>query len=152
MLPNKFNRPQKVFAIICLFFVLSPPTVAAGVQTITHGNSLLLSCQRAMVALDQGLDSLAKDEQNDAFLCMAYLGGLMAAAEHANKLAKLRFAAATDGNGDQKNFNLYCFDWQLPYQKIARIVLEYGHKQPQYRQRPAQELAMRALQTTFPCR
>jgi hypothetical protein len=152
MLPNKFNRPQKVFAIICLFFVLSSSATAAGVQTITNGNSLLLSCQRALLALDQGLDSLAEDEQNDTFLCMAYLGGLMGAAEHANRLAKLRFSVATDGKGSQQNFNLYCFDWQLPYQKIARIVLEYGRKQPQFGQRPAQELAMRALQTTFPCR
>jgi hypothetical protein len=111
----------------------------------------MLSCQHAMIALDSTQQSLTSSVQNDAFLCMAYLGGMMSTAQHANQLAKLRFSLSTDGRGNQHRFNLYCFDWQLPYQKIARIVLEYGQNEPRYWQRPAHELALRALQTRYPC-
>ena len=63
-----------------------------------------------------------------------------------NELAKLRYPLTTDGHGNQQSSRLYCFDWQLPYKSIARIVMEYGRKQPAHR------LAVHALQTVFPCR
>jgi hypothetical protein len=152
MLEFNFNAIQKCLAGICLLIIFASTPALAELQTITHGKSLLLSCQQAIIALDQGLDALATHNQNEAFLCMAFLSGLITSAEHANELAKLRFSVATEGRGNQQNFNLYCFNWQLSYHKIARIVLEFGRNQPQYQQRPAHELALRALQTTFPCR
>jgi len=82
---------------------------------------------------------------------MAFLSGMMSTAQHANELAKLRYSVASYGRGDQRRFNLYCLDWQLPYQKIARIVLAFGQREPRYLQRPAHELAIRALQIAFPC-
>jgi hypothetical protein len=124
----------------------------AGVQTITSGNSLALSCQRALVAVERGLETLPAADQNDAFLCMAYLGGIMAATRHANELAKLRFAQATNGRGSTEQFNLYCIDWQLSYQRVAHIVLEYARRHPELGKRPAQDLVMRALQSAYPCR
>ena len=123
----------------------------AGVLTITSGNSLALSCQRALAAVDQGLEALPTTDQNDAFLCMAYLGGVMAATRHANELAKLRFAQATDGKGATNAFNLYCMDWQLSYQRVAHIVLVYARHHPELGNRPAQVLVMEALQSAYPC-
>lgn len=127
------------------------PTLA-DVQTITHGKSLIISCQQALNIIDQPAEPPAEASQNDAFLCMAYLAGIMATAQHANELARLRFSLATEGRGNLRAFRLYCFDWQAPYKRIAQIVLEFGRKQPHYLQRPAHELAMRALQTAYPCR
>ena len=113
------------------------------------------SCQHAVTAFDQGLKTLTADDQNDAFLCITYLSGIIATAQHANQLAKLRYALATDGRGDQSTFNLYCFDWQLPYEKFARIVLAFSNKNkqtnPALLEGPAYKLALQALQTTFPC-
>jgi hypothetical protein len=122
------------------------------VQTITSGNSLILSCQQTLFALDQGLESLPDSERNAPFLCLAYLSGIMAASQHANELAKLRFAQATKGSGDTQQFNLYCIDWQLSYQRVARIVVEYAKRHPGLGKRPAQELVMRALESAYPCR
>ena len=152
MLLLKFNHIRNYLLAISLTSILCTAPVAADVQTITHGKSLLVSCQHALIALDKGLETLANKDQNDAFLCMAFLGGMMSTAQHANDLAKLRYAQATSGRGDQHRFNLYCFDWQLPYQKIARIVLQFGSNEPKYLSRPANELAIRALQKAYPCR
>jgi hypothetical protein len=149
---QKFNHIRQILLGIGFILIVCANPATANVQTITHGKSLLISCQQALIALDKGLDSLANSDQNDAFLCMAFLGGIMSTAQHANELAKLRYSLATDGRGNQHDFNLYCFDWQLPYQKIARIVLQFGHNEPRYLQRPAHELAIRALQMAFPCR
>lgn len=128
----------------------------ASVQTITSGKSLAVSCQQAISALDQGLDTLTAADQNDAFICMAYLGGMMATAQHANELAKLRYSLASGGRGDQHAFNIYCFDWQLPYAKIARIVVAYAQtssrEYPSLLNQPAHKLALQALQSAFPCR
>jgi hypothetical protein len=135
--------------------ILLHPALAS-VQTITNGKSLAMSCQQAIFALDQGLDTLTVTDQNDAFICMAYLGGMMATAQHANELAKLRYSLASGGRGDQRAFNIYCFDWQLPYAKIARILVAYAktssREHPGLLNQPAHKLALQALQSAFPCR
>jgi len=120
------------------------------VQIITHGMSLARSCEQALLVLDERFD--APTLKNDAFICMAYLNGIMAATQHANERAKLEFAVATKGQGNQADFTLYCFDWQRSFQKIAEIVLTFAQNNPAYLQRPANEMVMRALQTAFPCR
>ena len=89
-----------------------PQGAAAEVQIITDGKSLYLSCEQALIALEQGLEQLPADKQNDAFVCMAYIGGVLATAQHANDLAKLRFALASGGQGESGDFHLYCFNWQ----------------------------------------
>lgn len=151
MLVQKLNLIQKYLLAIGLMNILCMSTVTADVQTIRQGKDLVISCQHALIALDSTAGKLTSTVRNDAFLCMAYLGGMMTTAQHANELAKLRYALSTEGRGNQQSFNLYCFDWQLPYQKIARIVLEFGQRESRYLQRPAHELAIRALQTTYPC-
>jgi len=123
----------------------------ADVQTITHGKSLVTSCQQALNILDSQPDSKNDANQNDAFLCMAYLSGVMATAQHANELARLRYSVATGGRGEQRDFKLYCFDWQIPYKKVAQIVLAFARNQPHYLQGSAHKLTIRALQTAFPC-
>ncbi|MDT8385375.1 MAG: Rap1a/Tai family immunity protein [Gammaproteobacteria bacterium] len=122
----------------------------AEVQTITHGMSLAVSCEQALLTLDKRYDKPIP--RNDAFICMAYLNGIMAAARHANERARLEFALATAGRGNQAAFRIYCFDWQRSFEKIAGIVLNFAQHNPIYLQRPAEELVMRALQTAFPCR
>lgn len=151
MLLQKFNRLQKHLLGIGLANLLWMSSATADVQTIRNGKDLMISCQQALIALDNKQESLTSSVQNDAFLCMAFLGGMMSTAQHANELAKLRYSLSTNGRGNQHSFNLYCFDWQLPYQKIARIVTEFGQHAPRYWRRPAHELALRALQTTYPC-
>jgi hypothetical protein len=153
LLHNKIS----LYCSLCLLSTLihAPTTWAAtqtaeGIQTITHGMSLAKSCEQALLSLDSRFD--APPPNNDAFICMAYLNGIMAAAQHANERARLQFALATQGQGNQAAFNLYCFDWQRPFQKIAGIVLTYAQNNPEYLQRPAGELVMRALQAAFPCR
>ncbi len=152
MLLQEFNDIQKYFLIVLLSSLLLTAPAVADVQTITHGKDLMVSCQQAIIALDTPQETPTSSAQNEAFLCMAYLSGVMATAQHANELAKLRYSQASNGRGDQHRFNLYCFDWQLPYQKIARIVLAFGRSKPRYLQRPAHELVIHALQKAFPCR
>lgn len=120
------------------------------VQTITHGMSLARSCEQALLALDER--SNITEPKNSAFICMAYLNGIMAVAQHANERAKLEFALATKGQGNQADYTLYCFDWQRSFQQIAAIVLRFAQNNPAYLQRPAHEMVMRALQAAFPCR
>ena len=137
-----------------LLLVIAQPGLGARPQvtTITDGNSLAASCHLALTALDQGLEQLAKDEQIAPFACMAYLGGILAAAKHANELAKLRFAQATDGEGAQADFDLYCFDWNMRYRDAARVVLRYARQHLELASQPADRLAMKALQDAWPCR
>ena len=124
------------------------------VQTITNGMSLAKSCEQALLALDKRFD--VATPSNDAFICMAYLNGIMGAAQHANERAKLQFALATEGlatgrQGNQASFNLYCFDWLRSFKKIAAIVLTFAQHNPTYLQKPAHEMVMQALQKAFPC-
>lgn len=133
---------------ICLL-VMTP--VHAAVSVITDGHSLANTCQTALATLEQTADASTENVQSDAFVCMAFLGGLMGTAQQANELARLRFAVATGGQATEKAFALYCFDWQLPYDRLARLILDYAKHNPRLLQRPAQELALRALQAAFPC-
>lgn len=147
---------MRLSPLLCLFGLLvSTPALSevqtkSEIQTITHGMSLAKSCEQALLVLDNRYDD--SQLNNAAFICMAYLNGVMAAAQHANERAKLEFSLATEGVGNQAAFNLYCFDWQLSFHKIAAVVLTFAQKNPEYLQRPAHDLAMKALQTAFPCR
>jgi hypothetical protein len=76
----------------------------------------------------------------------------MATAQHANELARLRFALASGGQSEPKDFHIYCFNWQLPPQQVARIVVSYTQRNPRLLKAPASELILRALQSTYPCR
>jgi hypothetical protein len=142
--------------LLCLISTLACASAGAaiqdsnGIQIISHGMSLAKSCEQALLSMEERLD--APPPGNDAFICMAYLNGTMAAAQHANERARLQFSLATGGQGNQAAFNLYCFDWQQSFQKIAGIVGTFAQNNPAYLQRPANELVMRALQTAYPCR
>ena len=154
---NRGPRYKKT-TLYCLLYLIGMLVVTPAwsdarkvteVQTITNGRSLVISCEQAMLALDTPLD--APSPTTGAFICMAYLSGIMAATQHANERARLQFSLATEGRGNQTTFNLYCFNWQLSYQKITRIVLSFAQNNPGYLQRPAQDMVMRALQNAFPC-
>ncbi len=150
---QKFTDIQKwLLGICCLTSILYTGPIIANVQTITHGKSLMISCHQALTGLKQEPDTLSDADQNSAFVCMAYLSSMMATAQHANDRAKLRYSLLTEGRANRHDFGLYCFDWQLSYQKVARIVMEFGRSNPVYLQQPAHKLAIRALQTAFPCR
>lgn len=142
---------MKVLAVLTVFLLAMNP-VHAEVSIITDGHSLATTCQTALITLEQTANTSTENVQGDAFVCMAFLGGLMGAAQHANELARLRFAVASGGHATEKPFTLYCFDWQLPYGKVARLILDFAKHNPGLLQRPAQELALRALQTAFPCK
>ena len=124
----------------------------AAVTTISDGASLVSSCARALQALDKGLEQLPTEQQTDAFVCMAFLSGVISTAEQANRQAKLRLAIATKGQGSQADFNLYCFDWQLPYKRVAQLLIAHARDNRQLLSRPAQQLVLEALQQAFPCR
>ena len=150
-----YKKTRRYFLLYLISILVSAPAwsdtpKATEVQTITDGKSLAISCEQAMLALDKPLDM--PTPTTAAFICMAYLSGVMAATQHANERAKLQFSLATEGRGNQATFNLYCFNWQLSYQKITRIVLNFAHNNPEYLQGPAQDMVMRALQNAFPCR
>ncbi len=141
--------------LLCLsLLALSQSALAAKAppDTITNGDSLAASCYLALTALDKGMEQMPREEQTSTFVCMAYLGGILTAARHANELAKLRFAQATDGRGSQSGFNLYCFDWNMRYRDAARIVLRYARRHLDLASQPAERLAMQALQNAYPCR
>jgi hypothetical protein len=151
----RLHKKLSLYCTLCLLSTLIyAPTWAAnqnpdGAQTITHGMSLAKSCEQALLSLDERYD--VPPPTNDAFICMAYLSGIMAGAQHANERAKLQFTRVAQGQGNQAAFTLYCFDWQQSFQKIAGIVLTFAQNNPVYLHRPAGELVMRALQTAFPC-
>jgi len=150
---HKITDIQKRFlGICCLTGILYIGPTVASVQTITHGKSLMISCEQVLLALKEESDMLNDADQNSAFVCMAYLSSMMATAQHANDRAKLRYSLLTDGRSNRHDFGLYCFDWQLSYQKVAQIVLEFGSNNPMYLQQPAHKLALHALQAAFPCR
>ncbi|HFE31956.1 MAG TPA: hypothetical protein ENJ17_01450 [Gammaproteobacteria bacterium] len=142
----------RIQRLICLLFLALAQPAGAAPNTITNGDSLAASCYLALTALDRGMEQIPQDEQASTFVCMAYLGGILAAAQHANGLAKLRFAQATGGKGAQAGFNLYCFDWNLRYRDAARIVLRYARRHLELATQPADRLAMKALQDAYPCR
>jgi Rap1a immunity proteins len=148
-MPEHFHK--RLLGIGLFYTLLGTPAMAA-VQTIIYGKDLMNSCQQALHILEQRPNSVASADQNDAFVCMAYLGGIISTAQHANELAKLRYALTTEGRGAQPKFRLYCFDWQRPYKTFAKIVVNFGRSQPIYLQQPAHKLVMRALQAAFPCR
>ena len=140
--------------LICLLSLALtlPVATAATNNTITNGDSLAASCYLALTALDKGLEAIPDDEQTITFVCMAYLGGVLAATDHANKLAKLRFAQATNASASQADFNLYCIDWNMRYENAARIVLRYARQHMELASQPAEKLVMKALQDAYPCR
>ena len=140
----------KFLKIIFLWFVFSPPAMA-DIQTITNGKSLVISCQQALIAVDKGLDPIEADNQNNAFICFSYLSGIIGAARHTDSLAELRFALTTQGKGNFPKFRIYCIDWNIQYQKAARIVLNFARKNPDELGKPAHSMAIRALQSAFPC-
>lgn len=133
-----------------LFLALTLPATAAS-NTITNGDSLASSCFLALTALDKGLETIPADEHTSTFVCMAYLGGVLDAAHHANNLSKLRFAQATNASAPQADFNLYCIDWNMRYQDAARIVLRYARQNLELATQPAEKLVMKALQDAYPC-
>jgi hypothetical protein len=137
-------------AALLLLFAVSPPSIAA-VSAISHGQSLVATCQAAMANLQPEPDAAAVANQGDAFVCLAYVAGVMSAAQQANDLARLRFAVATGGQATAKPFKLYCFDWEMSYGHVARLIIDYAKRHPQQLRRPAGELALRALQSAFPC-
>ncbi len=138
--------------LICLLpFVIQTPASAAMGHTITHGDSLAASCFLALTALEKGLDYIPEDEQASTFVCMAYLNGVLAAARHANELAKLRIVQASKGQISAEDFNLYCFDWNMRYRDAAQIVLQYARQHMDLARQPADKLAMKALQAAYPC-
>ncbi len=141
----------KPLQIISLWLVFSS-SATADIQIITNGKSLALSCQQALVAVDEGLDHTEPDSQNNAFICFSYLSGIIGAARHTDSLAELRFALTTQGKGNFPKFRIYCIDWNIQYQKAARIVLNFARQNPSELGEPAHRLALKALQNAFPCR
>lgn len=141
---------MKILALLAACLLLLNPAHAE-VSVITDGHSLANTCQTALATLEHA-DTASESVQGDAFVCMAFVGGLMGAAQQANELARLRFAVATGGHATEKTFTLYCFDWQLPYGQVARLILDFAKHNPGQLQRPAPEFALRALQAAFPCR
>ena len=146
----KWFKPRRIFLLLGTLISLSNQA-HADEKIITSGKNLVATCYQALVALDKGLETLKPGEQEDAFLCMAYIGGVMATAKHANELAKLRYAQSSTGNTSIKDFNLYCFNWEVTHQDVARIIYNYAHNHQKLLAAKANELAMRALQSTFPC-
>jgi len=145
-------RYPALLPLCLLTSLLLPGGAAAAVDTITDGPSLLTACHHALKGLDDDFDKLTPGQQNDAFLCMAYLGGIMGATHHATRLAKLRYAQSSAGRGDQRDFNLYCIDWQLKHHELARLLIAYARRHPEHVQGPAHELVFRALDAAYPCR
>lgn len=151
MTANLFFCRSNLLCLITFCFIQIWSPVSAEVQTITHGKSLVISCEQALLALRSEQDTLS-ESRNDAFVCMAFLSGIIAATQHANEQAKLTYSLITQGKGNQAMFNIYCFDWLLSYEKVAEIVLSFARKNSEYLQMPAHKLVIRALQNAFPCR
>jgi hypothetical protein len=132
--------------MILLISALITPTRHFGASTdtytITDGRSLVTSCRSALVALQH--HQLPESKQTGAFVCMAYLSGVLGTARHATELARLRF-----GRDDRR---LYCIDWTIHYQQFARLVLDFAQRNPQRLTDSAHKLTLDALQNAFPCR
>ncbi len=140
------------FLIITFLWLAFCSSATADIQVITNGRSLVVSCQQALVAAEKGLEQLSPDAQNNAFICFSYLAGVIGAASYSKSLAELRFAQATEGETNLPKFRTYCIDWNIQYQKAARIVLNFARQNLNELGEPAHKLALRALQNAFPCR
>ncbi len=143
--------------IIFTLWLVSVTSATANIQIITNGESLAVSCQQALIAVDRlatdkGFEQLAPDVQNNAFICFSYLSGIIGAAQYTNSLAELRYAQATKGKANFPKLGAYCIDWNVQYQKAARIVLKFAQQNPEELREPAHKLALHALQSAFPCR
>ncbi|NOX75767.1 MAG: hypothetical protein GXP17_03960 [Gammaproteobacteria bacterium] len=145
-------RRHALFPLCLLAIFLFPASAIAGINIITDGPSLLTSCHYALKGLDNDFDELSPEQQNDSFVCMAYLGGIMGATHHAARLAKLRYAQTSAGKGDQRDFNLYCINWELKHHELARLLLRYARRNPDNVYGPAYKLVFRALEDAYPCR
>ena len=141
---------KNVFSIIflCSLFLLPGFVIA---QTITDGKSLVLHCQITLSAIEKGLEQLSADKQNDAFICLTYLSGIIGTARYSNDLAKLRYALVEKGSSSLKEFNVYCINWEIQYQQVARLVIDFAQRNPDRLNNPAHELVLRALQSAYPC-
>ncbi len=145
-------RFRPLFPLCLLTAFLFPTSAVAGINIITDGPSLLTTCHYALVGLDTDFDELTPEQQNDSFVCMAYLGGVLGATHHATRLAKLRYAQTSAGRGDQRDFNLFCINWELKHHELARLLIHYARQNPNKIHGPAHELVFRALEDTYPCR
>ncbi len=141
----------KLLKTTFLWLVLSS-SATADIQIITNGRSLVVSCQQALVAVDKGLERLTSDVQNNAFICFSYLSGIIGAAQYTDSLAELRYAQATQGKPNFPKLKTYCIDWNVQYQKAARIVLNFARQNPEKVRESAHKLALHALQSAYPCR
>ena len=141
----------KFLKILTLWLALSSSAIA-DIQVITNGRSLAVSCQQALVAISKGLEQLSSDVQNNAFICFSYLSGIIGAAQYTASLAELRYAQAIQGKTNFPKLRTYCVDWNVQYQKAARIVLKFAQQNPEELREPAHKLALHALQSAFPCR
>ena len=144
-----------IFSVLCLAILLPISLPAtADIQIITDGESLAISCQQALIAVDKGPDLVEPDVQNNAFICFSYLSGIIGAAGYSDTLAELCFALATaevKDKGNLQKFRNYCIDWNIQYQKAARIVLDFARQNPEQLGEPAYSMALRALQNAYPC-
>jgi len=146
----------RLLIITTLWFV-SISSAIADIQVISDGRSLIVSCQQALAAVDSlstksEPEKLAPDTQNNAFICFSYLSGIIGAAQYTESLAELRYAQAIRGKANFPKLGIYCIDWNIQYQKAARIVLKFAQQNPEELGKPAQKLALHALQSAFPCR
>jgi len=125
----------------------------AALETISNGKSLVISCQHALKILDRNLDLIPVDIQTNAFICFSYISGVMGGAHAMETLDELHYAQATSSiQGKTPPFRKSCIDWNIQYQKAARIVMGYARQNPDELQQEAHGLVLRALQSAYPCR
>ena len=140
------------FLKILTLWLVSFSSATADIQIITNGESLVVSCQQALIAIDKGLEGQSLDVQNNAFICFSYLSGIIGAAQYTESLTELRYIQAVRGKANFPKLVMYCIDWNIQYQKAARIVLKFAQQNPKELRQPAHKLALHALQSAFPCR
>ncbi|WP_455198125.1 Rap1a/Tai family immunity protein [Kaarinaea lacus] len=124
----------------------------ADLQTISNGKSLVISCLHALKILNKDLDPIPPEIQTNAFICFSYISGVLGGARYMETLGELRYAQGTAAiQGNVPPFRKSCIDWNIQYQKAAKIVLAYARQNPDELSQDAHGLVLRALNHTYPC-
>ncbi len=76
----------------------------------------------------------------------------MGGARYMESLSELHYAQGTSSLKEKvPPFRKTCIDWNIQYQKAAKIVVKFARQNPDELNQDAHGLVLRALNHTFPC-
>lgn len=135
--------------IVVLLLLIPLPLIAAGLDRLAYGNSLLSVCENAIV---DDYRTLPKTGQADGLLCYGYISGfndghrmmaVWSALKHAESKNNLPSEIETEPR--------YCHPENMAKKQILSIVVQYLQEHRENLHEESYVLIGDALQDAFPC-